>query len=55
MSEKVVVTKSYLQAIADAIRQKLDVETEYKPSEMASAILQIGENSEVNNNDQTEA
>ena len=51
MSAKVVITDQCLQDIADAIRQKLNVETQYKPSEMAAAILTIGENSEVSEND----
>lgn len=38
---KVVVTETYLEDIADAIRNKLDVETTYKPSEMANAIESI--------------
>lgn len=50
-AEKVLVSEDCLQDIADAIRQKLGVETEYKPSEMAAAILTIGENSEVSEND----
>ena len=38
---KVLVTDTYLEDIADAIREKLGVETTYKPSEMAAAILSI--------------
>ena len=38
---KVFVTESYLEDIADAIRSKLGVQTEYLPSEMAEAILSI--------------
>jgi hypothetical protein len=51
MSAKVLITEEILQDIADAIRQKLGVETQYKPSEMAAAILTIGGNSEVSEND----
>lgn len=35
------MTESYLSDIADAIREKLDVETEYKPGQMAAAIASI--------------
>lgn len=38
----VLVNESSLQDIADAIRDKLSVETTYKPSEMAAAIETIG-------------
>ena len=38
---KVLLTESSLDAIAEAIRDKLGVETEYKPREMAAAILSI--------------
>lgn len=38
----VLVNESSLQDIADAIRDKLSVETTYKPSEMAAAIGTIG-------------
>ena len=38
---KVVVTESSLQAIADAIRDKLNVQTEYTPSQMAATIESI--------------
>ena len=38
---KVLVTDTYLEDIADAIREKLGVETTYKISEMAAAILSI--------------
>lgn len=38
---KVLVTESYLGDIADAIRQKLKVATQYKPSQMAGAIESI--------------
>lgn len=37
----VLVTESYLEDIADAIRGKLDSETLYYPSQMASAISGI--------------
>ena len=35
---QVLVTESHLEDIADAIRAKLDVETTYKPGQMAAAI-----------------
>lgn len=38
----VLVENSSLTAIADAIREKLDTEDTYKPSEMANAIESIG-------------
>lgn len=38
----VIIDESSLYAIADAIRDKLEVETTYKPSEMAEAIADIG-------------
>lgn len=38
---KVLVTGDYLEDIADAIRGKLDVETQYKPGQMAGAIESI--------------
>jgi hypothetical protein len=38
---RVLVTDTYLEDIGDAIRDKLDVETTYKPSEMATAIESI--------------
>lgn len=38
---KVMVTESYLEDIADAIRAKKGVETTYKPGEMATAISSI--------------
>lgn len=38
---KVLITEQYLTDIADAIREKLGVQTQYKPSEMAAAILSI--------------
>ena len=38
----VLVRESSLEAIADAIREKLNVQTTYKPSEMADAIESIG-------------
>mgnify|MGYP006923291002 CR=1 FL=1 len=38
---KVTVTESSLENIADAIRAKLGVQTEYKPGEMAAAIQSI--------------
>lgn len=38
---KVLVEESNLTAIAGAIRQKLGVQTTYKPSQMATAIGQI--------------
>lgn len=38
---KVLISESYLEDISDAIREKLSVETEYKPSEMAAAIQSI--------------
>lgn len=38
---KVLITEEYLLDIADAIREKLGVMTEYKPSEMAAAIESI--------------
>ena len=37
----VLVRESSLEAIADAIREKLDTEDTYKPSEMANAIEAI--------------
>jgi len=37
----VLVTESYLQDIADAIRSKLGTADTYKPSEMAAAIMSI--------------
>lgn len=37
----VTVTESYLSAIADAIRAKLDVATTYTPAQMAGAIESI--------------
>ena len=39
----VLITEQYLYDIADAIRDKLGVQTEYKPSEMAAAILSISD------------
>lgn len=38
---RVLVEELSLEHIADAIREKLDVETTYKPAEMADAILDI--------------
>lgn len=38
---KVTLTESSLENIADAIRAKLGVQTEYKPGEMAAAIASI--------------
>lgn len=38
---KVLVTEDYLADIADAIREKLGVQTQYKPGEMAAAIESI--------------
>lgn len=38
---QVLISDSYLAAIADAIREKLGVSTEYLPSEMAAAIESI--------------
>lgn len=38
---KVLITEEYLLDIADAIREKLETQNEYKPSEMAEAILSI--------------
>ena len=38
---KVTVTESSLENIADAIRAKLGVQTEYKPGEMAAAIQSL--------------
>ena len=38
---QVLVTESYLDAIADAIREKNGSEDTYKPSEMAAAIEAI--------------
>lgn len=38
---KGLVDEQYLTAIADAIRTKNGTETQYKPSEMASAISSI--------------
>lgn len=38
---KVLITEDYLTDIGDAIREKLDVETTYKVSEMADAIESI--------------
>lgn len=39
--QQVLVTPTYLEDIADAIRAKLNVETEYKPGQMAAAIASI--------------
>lgn len=53
---KVLVTEDYLADIADAIREKLGVQTQYKPSEMAAAIMSIsGGESMVFSLDETEA
>lgn len=41
MTEKVLVTESYLEDIADAIRAKTGDSDTYKPSEMAEAIMGI--------------
>ena len=38
---KVLITESHLDDIADAIREKLEVETTYRPGDMAAAILSI--------------
>lgn len=38
---KVAVTEDYLEDIADAIREKLGVQTTYKPGQMAAAIESI--------------
>lgn len=38
---KVLVTEDYLEDIADAIRGKLSVQTQYKPGQMAAAIESI--------------
>lgn len=38
---KVTVNETSLENIGDAIRAKLNVETEYKPSQMAAAIRSI--------------
>ena len=38
---KALITEQYLTDIADAIRGKLGVQTQYKPSEMADAIESI--------------
>ena len=38
---QVLVTESYLEDIADAIREKNGTETTYKPSQMAAAIEDI--------------
>lgn len=38
---QVTVTETSLENIADAIRAKLGVQTEYKPGEMAAAIQSI--------------
>ena len=38
---RVLITEEYLTGIGDAIREKLDVETTYKVSEMADAIESI--------------
>ena len=38
---KAIITESYLTDIADAIRAKLNVQTEYLPSDMAAAIASI--------------
>lgn len=50
----VIVYSEYLTAIANAIRQQLNVQTTYTPSEMASAIYQIssGGGGAYNNADQ---
>ena len=39
--QQVLVTPTYLEDIADAIRAKLNVETQYKPGQMAAAIANI--------------
>lgn len=39
--QQVLVTPTYLEDIADAIRTKLNVETQYKPGQMAAAIANI--------------
>jgi len=41
MDEKILITKSSMEAIGDAIRYKRDEETEYLPSEMPAAIRGI--------------
>lgn len=38
---KAVITEAYLEDIADAIREKLNTQSTYKPSEMAEAISSI--------------
>ena len=38
---KVLVTESHLEDIADAIRAKNGLETEYRPGDMAAAIAAI--------------
>lgn len=38
---KAIITESHLTDIADAIRDKLGVQTEYTPGEMAAAIESI--------------
>ena len=44
---KVLVTEQYLEDIADAIRAKRDVETLYRPGDMADGIMGIRTASEV--------
>lgn len=41
MNEKVIITKASMDAIANAIREKRDEDTEYLPSEMPAAIQGI--------------
>lgn len=41
MDRKVLVTETHLEAIADAIREKLGTEQTYKPPDMAAAIESI--------------
>ena len=38
---KVLISESYLSAIADALREKLGTTDTYKPSEMADAVEEI--------------
>lgn len=40
-TDKGIITSSIMTGIADAIRAKLDVQTQYSPSQMADAILAI--------------
>ena len=45
---KVMVTESYLEAVGDALREKLGVQQSFMPSQMAEAILSISVNTSEN-------